>query len=154
MRFRLGCALSICLVSCGDRSDVTLSAALDQAAVSATDGPLGTSVSGSFRLKLELGPDASGPTTVTLGSFALQDSAGAVLIDPLQVSASGATFPLSIAKGGMQAVNFTISSGKVLASADRALLCAGPVRIAGSVMDSLKGGTDPLLSVPVMPSCP
>lgn len=154
MRFSfVALALPLCLLSCGDKSAISLTVTVEQASVSAQDGPLGTTLGGGFELKFELGPEASGPATVSLGSFALQTSAGAALVDPVKVEASGASFPLVVSKGSSQSVTFTLSSSKVLMPAERDALCAGQVRLVGSVMDSLKGGTDSLTSNPITPSC-
>lgn len=154
MRFwSLAWALSLCLLSCGDKSAVSLSVAMDQATVSATQGNLGTTLGGGFELRFDLGPEASGPATVTLGNFALQTADGTALVDPLLVDAPSASFPLVVDKGATQSVTFTLGSTKQLTPAQRDALCAGPVRIVGAVMDSLKGGTDPLTSNPIMPTC-
>ena len=151
MRFSsLALALPLCLVSCGDKSAVSLSAQVNQANVTVTSTALVTTTSGGFELLLELGPEASGPTTVTLGNFALQTAAGSPLIDPLPVDPGSTTFPLVVNKGGSQTAMFSFTSSK----GDHDAICAGQVIIVGSVMDSLKGGTDPLSSPPFTPSCP
>jgi hypothetical protein len=155
MRFwSLAWALPLCLLSCGDKSAVSLSVAMDQAMVSATQGNLGTDLGGSFELRFDLGPEASGPATVTLGNFALQTADGTALVDPLMVNAApSASFPLVVDKGATHYVTFTLSSTKQLTPAQRDALCAGPVRIVGAIMDSLKGGTDPLTSISITPTC-
>jgi hypothetical protein len=150
MRFSsFALALPLCLVSCGDKSAVSLTAQVDQANVTVTTAPLGSTTTGGFELKLELGSEASGPTTVTLGNFTLQTAAGSPLIDPLPVDPGSTTFPVVVNKGSSQTIMFTFSSSK----GDHGAICAGQVMIVGSVMDSLKGGTDPLSSVPFTPSC-
>jgi hypothetical protein len=153
MRFwPLVLALPLGLSSCGDKSAVSLTVVMDQATVTAQDGALGAALGGGFELKFALGPEASGSTTVTLGSFAVQNASGAALVDPVEVMASGASFPLVIEKGGNQAVTFTLSP-KTLKQADRDALCAGQVKIVGTVMDSLKGGTDAVSSELLTPTC-
>jgi len=63
----LAWVLPLCLVSCGDKSAVSLTITLDQAMVTAMNGTFdGATLGGGFELKFELGPEASGPTTVTL----------------------------------------------------------------------------------------
>jgi hypothetical protein len=136
------------LVACGDKSAVSLSADVTSASVKVEDTAFGAALSGSFALSLALGPEASGPTHVTLGNFSLQTAGGAALIDVLNLQ-STPTFPVDVAKGGSQTVSFTFDQDSV----DRAALCAGQVRIVGSVMDSLKGGTDPISSFLITPDC-
>ena len=153
MRFwSLALAVSLCpfcLLSCGDKSAVSLTVILDQATVQTTQGALGNDLQVGFELKFVLGPEASGPATVTLGNFALQAADGSALADPLTVKASSQSFPLVVNKGGTQTVTFTLSSTKLLTGS----VCPGPVQIVGSVMDSLKGGTDSLSSGPITPTC-
>jgi hypothetical protein len=154
MRFwSVAWALPVCLLSCGDKSAVSLTVILEQATVTAQNGDLGATLGGGFALQFELGPEASGPTTVTLGNFALQTSGGAPIVDPLKVDAGSTTFPLVVNKGSSQTVTFSVSSTQLLTQSERDALCAGQVQIVGSVMDSLKGGTDPLASGPITPSC-
>ncbi|HTA91216.1 MAG TPA: hypothetical protein VK745_16635 [Polyangiaceae bacterium] len=152
MRFwSLASLLPLCLMACGDKGAVSLSVSVDQSTVSVQNGPLGATLGGGFQLEFALGQLASGPTTVTLGSFALQTAAGASLVDPLQVNASGTSFPLVVGQGDTQTVTFTLSSQAVIMNS--AAICAGQVRIIGSVTDSLKGGTDPLQSALITPTC-
>ena len=75
------------------------------------------------------------------------------LVDQVTLDAGGTTFPLVVNKGASQTVMFMMSSTKVLSAADRSALCAGQVMIVGTVMDSLKGGTDSLSSNPITPTC-
>ena len=141
------------LAACGDKSAVSLTVTLQEPAVSATNHTLGTELGGGFVLEFDLGPEASGPTTVTPGNFALQTASGSVLVDPLPADPSGSSFPLVVAKGSTQKMTFVISSDELLDPATRDALCAGPVVIVGSVMDSLSGGTDSVRSNPITPSC-
>jgi hypothetical protein len=146
-------ALPLCLVSCGDKSAVSLTVDIEQAAVTAQSGLLGSTLGGGFQLEFALGPEASGPTTVTLGSFALQTASGSPLVDPVLVDSGATSFPLVVSKGAEQTVTFTLSSTAQLTQADHDALCAGQVVIVGSVMDSLKGGTDPVRSALITPTC-
>ncbi len=58
-------------------------------------------------------------------------------------------FPIEVAKGGSQSVSFSFDEDSV----DRDAICAGQVRLVGSVMDTLKGATDPVSSVLITPDC-
>lgn len=136
------------LAACGDKSSISLSAVIAEPMLSVQDGAAGSTLSGNFQLVLTLGSEASGSTRVTLGNFSLQTEAGAPLVDVLKVQ-SNPEFPLDIAKGQTQTVSFSFDENSV----DRDALCAGRVRIVGSVLDSLKGGTDPLRSDLTTPDC-
>jgi hypothetical protein len=153
MRFwSLALVLPLCLVACGDKSAVSLSVIFDQVTVTAQNGLLGASLGGGFTLHFVLGPEASGSTTVTLGNFTLQTAAGAAVVGPLALSSGGATFPLVVDKGSTQTVTFTLMP-TTLTLAEHDALCAGQVQIVGSVMDTLKGGTDPVESADISPTC-
>jgi hypothetical protein len=140
--------LPLVLTGCGSKGSVSLLVGIDQPTASVVDGAAGTSLSGSFQLTLALGPEASGPTRVTLGNFLLQPESGAPPID-LSNLTSTPEFPIDVAKGDTQFASFTFDKDSV----DRDAVCAGKVRIVGSVMDSLKGGTDPLSSALFTPDC-
>ncbi len=150
MRFWLAlCSAALFLAACGDKSAVSLSAYVSDASLKVTDTPFGdAALSGSFSVVLNLGPEASGPTHVTLGNFSLQGADGAALVDVLSLT-SNPEFPVDVDKGGSKTVSFTFSKDSV----DGAALCAGQVVIVGSLMDSLKGGSDPVISAPITPDC-
>jgi len=76
----------------------------------------------------------------------VQSAAGKILVDQLKLDAGGTSFPLVVNKGSSQTVMFTMTSMKPLAASDRDALCAGQVQIIGSVVDTLKSGTDSLSS--------
>jgi hypothetical protein len=143
MRFLSALLWSVLLPACGSKGSVSLLVEIDQPMVHVDDG-----ISGSFQLSLALGSEASGSTRVTLGNFSLQTEAGAPLIDVLNLS-STPEFPVDVAKGDTQIVSFTFDRGSV----DHDAVCAGKVRIVGSVMDTLKGGTDPVSSALFTPDC-
>jgi hypothetical protein len=136
------------LAACGDKSAVSLSVDIPEASIEVKDTPFGAAVSGAFDLHFALGPESSGATTVTQGSFQLQSESGAPLVEVLNVVADSNP-PWIIAKGTSKDVHFTFSADSVL----RADACPGPLRIVGSVMDTLKGATDPVQSAPLTPNC-
>ena len=140
--------LSALLAACGDKGAVSLSASIPEAEVSVKDNPFGAGLEGSFRLELALGGEASGSTSVTPGNFQLQTEAGAALVD-LPHAATTTVFPLQVGKGEVKSVSFTLKEDSV----DRAALCAGKVRIVGSVLDSLKGATEPVQGQLFTPDC-
>jgi hypothetical protein len=59
------------------------------------------------------------------------------------------TFPIDVNQGESKQVVFTFHGIGV----DHDAACAGRVRIVGSVMDTLKGGMDPVRSGLITPDC-
>ena len=140
----------VALTGCGDKSAVSLSVDIPQASLQVVETPFGSGLSGSFELQLALGPEASGGATVTPGSFSLQTASGAAIGDPLSADPDSPS-PWVIGKGSSKTVHYTFESrGTVL----RSDVCPGPVRIMGALMDSLKGGTNPVQSALLTPDCP
>ena len=140
--------LPVLLAACGSKGTVSLLVAIDQPMVSVVDGAAGTSLSGSFQVSLAQGSEASGSTHVTPGNFSLQTEAGAPLIEVLNLT-STPEFSVDVAKGQTQTLSLVFEKDSV----DRDAVCAGKVRIVGSVMDSLKGGTEPVSSALFTPDC-
>ena len=136
------------LVACGDKAAVSLTATMPEAQVSVEEGVFGAALAGSFRIELALGNEASGSTSVSIGNFSLQTEAGASLVDVLKPE-TDTPFPVQLDKGELKSVSFKLREEGV----DRDALCAGKLRIVGSVMDSLKGATDPIRSPLITPSC-
>jgi hypothetical protein len=148
MRFSsLVWALPLLLLGCSAKDAVSLSVSLSPATVTVTSGAFGGATSGTFQLTFTLGPEASGPTTVTLENFSLETLQGAPLVPVL--SLEPATGPLLINKGGSKSLTFTFTDQQV----DHDAACAGQVLIRGSVSDTLKGGTDPVVSDAITPDC-
>ncbi|HEX3772941.1 MAG TPA: hypothetical protein VHV51_00685 [Polyangiaceae bacterium] len=149
----LAFALLVPLTACGDKSAVSLTVTMQDPSVTAQQGALGSTLGGGFELEFNLGPEASGTTTVTLGDFALQTAAGTMLVDSLKVDPGSTAFPLTIDKGSIKDVSFTFSMSALLTQAQHDAICAGKVVIVGSVMDSLSGHTDSTESAAVTPDC-
>jgi hypothetical protein len=148
MRFSsLVWALPLLLVSCSAKDAVSLSVRVSPATVTVTNGAFGGAASGSFQLTLTLGSEASGPTTVTLENFSLETLKGAPLVPVLSLDPP--TGPLTVTKGSTETLTFTFTDQQV----DHDAACAGQVQIRGSVSDTLKGGTDPVVSDAITPDC-
>ena len=97
---------------------------------------------------MALGSEANGSTRVSLGKFELDSEAGEFLAD-LSDATPEPMFPIELNKGESKQVVFTLSGIGV----DRDQVCAGRVRIVGSVMDTLKSGTEPVQSELITPDC-
>jgi hypothetical protein len=138
------------LSACGSKDSVSVSANVSNVQLAVVDKALGTELSGSFDLYVEVGPEADGPATISLeGPFAVVDLAGqATLVSPLAAVPQGATFPLKVSKGSSKTVTFQLDTTDLLAPSDKAALCgAGQVQIRGAVKHDLNGGeTKPLES--------
>lgn len=148
MRFWLALwVLPVWLTACGSASDLSLSVRTTDESIKVTDGAF-AGLEGTFQLELVLGSEANGSTEVSLGKFELQTESGELLVD-LRDATSEPMFPIHLNKGESKRVLFTLDS----ISVDRARVCAGKVRIVGSVMDTLKGATDPVRSGPISPDC-
>jgi hypothetical protein len=147
MRFSsLVWALPLLLVACSAKDAVSLSVRISPATVMVANNAFGGAASGSFQLTLSLGPEASGPTTVTLENFSLETLKGEPLVAVL--SLEPATGSLLINKGDSKSLTFTFTD-----QVDHDAACAGQVLIRGSVSDTLKGGTDPVASDAITPDC-
>ncbi len=138
-------------IACGSKESVSLSARIGNVQVAVEQKTLGTALSGSFDLDLEVGPEASSGSTVTLEALALIRGSEA-LVSPLQAVPQNATFPISVGKGEIKTVSFQIDSATLLDAAVKDAICAGPVSVGGSVTDTLSnGGRTPLSSPSVAP---
>jgi hypothetical protein len=146
----LACAAAL---GCGSKSSVALSARIQSTELAVEQVTLGTRLTGSFELYLEVGPEASGGSTVSLESFALvRQSDQLSLVAPLAAGPQGASFPLDVGKGQKKIVPFALDTSGLLDAATRDALCAAPVQVVGAVRDTLSGGeTTPLQGAPLTP---
>ncbi|MFO0619561.1 MAG: hypothetical protein U0414_43640 [Polyangiaceae bacterium] len=148
-------ALVLGLSACNTDAAVFVDPDIEDPAVTVTKAALGTTLTGSVTLTLHLSARASGPSSVTLGSFALKKSDGTtVLVENLPYSADPAS-PVAVAEDSTTTVKLTFDSGaKLLDAAVRDAVCAGDVVVAGVIEDSLLTTSTPVVSDPFTPSCP
>jgi hypothetical protein len=138
---------------CGSKGAVSLSAHLEEPALTVVSLPLGTSLSGEFDLVLELGSAAAEPTQVSLGSFSIKSDAG-ILVDSLTVTADQ-RFPVAVSAGDSQRVHFSLDDSKLVETSTAASICSAEIWLAGTVTDSLSGGKPTPVSSPTfLPTCP
>lgn len=135
---------------CGSKESVSLSARIGNVQLSVEQKTLGTALSGSFDLQLELGPEASGDTSVSLESLALLRE-GQAVVSPLQATPQGTSFPVQVGKGQTKTVPFVVDDSTLLDAAVKDAICAGPLSVSGSVTDTLGGGRTTLVSPAVTP---
>jgi hypothetical protein len=110
---------------------------------------LGTTVTGSFTLKLHLGARASGGSMVTMGELEIQDSQKTkALIAPLVVDAGSTPMPVPVAPDSDAVVPFKIDTGTkpLLTQVGTDLCDAGSVVITGTIQDSLQDTATPVES--------
>jgi hypothetical protein len=110
-----------------------------------------TSLSGGFDLVMSLGDVAPRATRVDLGGGVALRRDGVVLVESLEV---GSDEPFTVARepGG---AGFTVENGASVSAETSDTLCSGPVRLAGTLTDSLSGGKPtPVESASFQPMCP
>jgi hypothetical protein len=148
--------------ACGSKGSVALSASIENPSVSVgAPSSLATSVSGGFKLNVELGPLAPSPTKVSLShsNFSLVRATDQSTLVLLKLSANPAP-PYPLTPGA--SVQIALSLGEsattaLLVTRDVATSICGAktVQIAGSVTDDSNGSTTPVVSTPFeVTGCP
>jgi hypothetical protein len=154
-RILLLCATALLgSTGCGINTDPTIfvDAKVETPTVNVSQKALGTSVTGGFTLSLHLGARAVGPAQVNVQSFQLlSEDQKTVEADSLPLKATGRTLPITIDPDTDLSVPIEIDLGSELLSKDVGTkLCSfGTARYSGSITDSLRGGTVPVLTDPV-----
>lgn len=113
---------------------------------------LGTAVSGGFTMSLHLGARAADSTTIQVQGFELvSEDQNTIIVDSLPLAAKGATLPILVEPDTDEEVQIVIDLGDDLLAKDIGQkLCAfGKARYRGSITDSLRGTTVPVLTDPV-----
>jgi hypothetical protein len=126
---------------------------LDMPAAAVMSNVFGGSVTGSFHLDLHLGARAGGPSTVTLGEFAILDAGKTSLVPALNVTSS-TTFPAVVMPDSDVNADFTFDTGtKTLPMDVMTKLCdpAGII-LEGTFDDSLAGKSTSVSSEVFHPS--
>ena len=148
----LATALPACIAD--NEAVVFVEPRIEEPSVAVSKGALGTTISGSFRLFLRLGPRASGPSQVTLQKFEITSADQMKSIVPTLEATADTMFPLTVNLDSEESALFTIDlGGSVLpASAADELCGAGGLKIAGTIRDSLMDGATPAASAVFQPS--
>lgn len=132
-------------MGCGSDKSVSLNATVGKPSLSVVEQTLGTQLTGSFELYLELGSQASEGVSVELENFSIVHAGdSATVVSPLQAVPQNATFPVSVGVGEKKTIGFALDDSKLLPAGDKAAICAEPVKIVGTVKSS--GETEPLSS--------
>jgi len=118
-------------------------------------GVLGTQLSGSFALRLILGPRASGPSQVSLQSFEVKSADQSTsIVAPLEATTTTPQ-PVEVAPDSEVTLDLTFDTGADPLPAElRDALCdpAG-IRITGTLQDSLQDGATTFASGVFSASC-
>lgn len=118
---------------------------------------LGSTITGSFQLRLVLGPRATGASKVTIGSVNITDAQGKTTIVPSLSVMPDKPFPLDVPPSSDINVVVAYDLGdKTIPMTATDALCAGAgVAISGTIMDSLQTTATPFLSESFKPTgCP
>jgi hypothetical protein len=121
-------------------------------AVAVAEQALGAEVTGGFTMSLHLGARAAGQTTVNVQGFELvSDDQNTVIVDALPLEAQGQLLPIVVEPDTDEDVDIVIDYGGDLIETEvgQKLCSFGTVRFRGSITDSLRGTTVPVLTDPV-----
>jgi len=152
----LASSFALCLTACVNTDPtVFVDPAIEAPAATVSGGVLGTSLTGSFKLTLHLGPRATGPSQVSLGAFSILDAEqkGAIVASlPLQ---SSTTFPVTVELDSDVSVDLTFDTGSntLPIDAQTALCDPAGVVIGGTIQDSLQNTATPVTSGVFKPTC-
>jgi hypothetical protein len=148
--------LALALAGCVGEDDaiVFVDPSIESPAAAVGGSVLGVSLSGGFRMRLVLGPRASGPSQVSLGSFAITDAEQKQPVVPSLTLTASLPLPVTVQPSDDVGVDFTFDTGaETLPAEIKDALCApSGVRIAGTVQDSLQDGATPVASAPFQPT--
>lgn len=120
--------------------------------VDVREKPLGADITGGFTLALHLGPRAADSTKVALEGFQLvSEDQNTLIVDSLPLRAESATLPVTLEPGSDEDIAILIDYGGDLAPKEEGdKMCSfGLVRFRGSISDSLRGTSQPVLTDPV-----
>ncbi|MDC3980470.1 hypothetical protein [Polyangium jinanense] len=149
-------ALSSLLAGCiGENEDILfVEPRIEAPTADVKAGVLGATMTGSFTLKLVLGPRASGPSTVQLGAVAITDAPNQQSIVSGFSLISTQPFPVTVQPDSEVTIDFELDETISQETADTVCLPAG-VRIAGTIQDSLEVGATSVASDVFKPTgCP
>ena len=144
-------AFALAACACGSKGAVTVTAQIQNPTLTPTAVALGTALTGSFDLILDLGPEAPKAATVTPKSFAIRN-AGGEIASTLSVTYAEEP-PYELAPGASKSIACTLDASKLLDASVSSALCAGDVWYSAALSDTLTSNTITTASVPFAPSC-
>ena len=152
-------ALSTLITGCigDDEAVIFVDPSVSSPQATIASSVLGSTVSGTFQLRLVLGPRASGSSTVTFGSVNIADVFGKTTIVPSLSIAPSKTFPLDVPPSSDIKIDVTYDLGDktVPMMTTDALCTTSGVTISGTINDSLQNAATPFVSDMFKPTgCP
>jgi len=151
---RIAIMAAVATMGCDPDTAVFVDASIENANLAMTMSSLSTGVSGSFDLRLHLGPRAADASEVDLVAFSIDS--GVTLVDVVGATTSPA-FPVTVGVDSDVVVTFTLAADdNLIENANVDALCQlSGVTISGAISDSLRGANVDVSSNPVAVSdCP
>lgn len=140
---------------CGlpDEKNIEVSVSVADAQIALSPTTFGQQIAGSFTLVAVLGELAQQDSTVKWEKFTLTRASSNEELFALPIAANVAT-SLAVPKGTTQKLAIQLEAKVVDATATTSL-CEGPVRVAGTTVDSATGNVKPAYSEPFqLAGCP
>jgi len=130
-----------------EESTVFVEASIVNPKADVSGDTLGTYLSGTFALHLNLGAEASEGSQVSLTSFAVTGADQGTVIVPSLKATTTTAMPVSVGPGSKVIVDMTFDSADNTLGVELKELCnAAGIRISGVVQDSLQDGTTTAVS--------
>jgi hypothetical protein len=135
------------LAGCGTKEDASLAVYAQKPALTKASNAFGSSLSGSVEVVFDLGKYTQGSITVEAIQLGLYRDTTQVVPRAMVTPPAGTTFPITLAPGQKQIIAYTIKV-ESLTMEEANALCAGPVKVSGTVQQAGQGpqqiGADPI----------
>lgn len=151
----LGAALLFGSAGCGSELSTDPTVFVEASVVNPTVDVVASSaiqkeLQGGFTLMLHLGPRAAGTAEVSLDGFALVSlDQKTVIVDSLPLKAKGETLPIQVEPDSDEEIAIEIDDRKLDQNEVNKVCSFSEARFTGSLTDSLRGGTAPVVTGPV-----
>lgn len=152
-------AFSALLTGCigDDEAIIFVDPSISSPQATITGSVLGSTVTGSFQLRLVLGPRATGSSSVTIGSVNITDATGKTALVPSLSVSTSKPFPLDVPPSSDITIDVTYDlADKTVPKATTDAMCAASgITISGNIQDSLQNVATPFMSESFKPmGCP
>lgn len=126
------------IVGCGSREDAALYVYARNPTLTKGTNAFGSKLDGSVEIFFDLGAYTRGSVTVEAISLGMYRDNKQIVPTAKFEPAAGTTFPFTLAPGSRQTIRYTVTRPQLI-DAEPADLCAGPLRITGTVKQSGQG---------------
>lgn len=152
-------ALSTLITGCigDDEAIIFVDPSVSSPHATITGSVLGSTVTGDFKLRLVLGPRATGSSTVAFGSVNITDVSGKTTLVPSLSLTPNKMFPLDVPPSSDITIDVTYDLGDktVPMMMTDAMCTMSGIAISGTITDSLQNVATPFSSEGFMPmGCP